>query len=460
VSETHNPLRHSEFRRLFAAQVIALVGAGLATVALALLAYDMSGSSAGQVLGTALAIKMLAYVLFAPIAGAIAHRLPRRTFLVSLDIARAAIVVAMPFATTVSQIYFLIFLLSTFSAAFKPVFSATIPDVLEDEAVYTRALSYTRIAYDLETLLSPALAGLALLVMSFHGLFVANGIAFLISAALIALTAFPASRPVERAGNSWAELSFGVAAYLRTPRLRALLVLYLGVAVSSAMIIVNTVIYVRNELGGTDSATALAFAATGAGSMLAALLLPGILEKQPERRIMLIGMPIMAAAMAIVVTMPGQWLFLIAWLLAGVGMSLVQTPAGRVVNRSAQASDRPAYFSAQFALSHACWLVAYPLVGQLGAKLGFEQTSMVVVAVILGSAVAGALLWPSSDGSILRHRHEPVDHQHLHTHDEHHGHLHDGTEGPEPHRHAHRHTPIRHRHKYVIDDHHTNWPQT
>lgn len=37
-------LTNLTFRKLFAAQVIALLGTGLATVALALLAYDLAGS--------------------------------------------------------------------------------------------------------------------------------------------------------------------------------------------------------------------------------------------------------------------------------------------------------------------------------------------------------------------------------------------------------------------------------
>ncbi len=51
-------LRNTSFRRLYAAQIVALLGTGLATMALALLAYDLAGPDAGAVLGTALAIKM------------------------------------------------------------------------------------------------------------------------------------------------------------------------------------------------------------------------------------------------------------------------------------------------------------------------------------------------------------------------------------------------------------------
>ena len=53
-----SPLADRAYRRLFTAQVVALVGTGLSSVALALLAYDLAGGDAGVVLGTALAVKI------------------------------------------------------------------------------------------------------------------------------------------------------------------------------------------------------------------------------------------------------------------------------------------------------------------------------------------------------------------------------------------------------------------
>ncbi len=38
----------------------------------------------------------------------------------------------------------MIFLLNLFSAGFKPVFAATIPDIVPEERQYTRALSMSR----------------------------------------------------------------------------------------------------------------------------------------------------------------------------------------------------------------------------------------------------------------------------------------------------------------------------
>ncbi len=59
-------LRNRTYRHLFTAQAVALTGTGLATVALSLLAYDIAGDHASAVLGTALAIKMIAYVAGSP----------------------------------------------------------------------------------------------------------------------------------------------------------------------------------------------------------------------------------------------------------------------------------------------------------------------------------------------------------------------------------------------------------
>jgi hypothetical protein len=48
----------------------------MATIALGQLAYDLAGGDAGVVLGTALAIKMIACV--APVAATFAEQLPQR----------------------------------------------------------------------------------------------------------------------------------------------------------------------------------------------------------------------------------------------------------------------------------------------------------------------------------------------------------------------------------------------
>ncbi|MGX1096742.1 MFS transporter [Amorphus sp. MBR-141] len=449
------------YRHLFAAQVVALVGTGLTTVALSLLAYDIAGADAGAVLGTALALKMVAYVAVAPVVGAFAHLLPRKRLLVALDLVRAAIVICLPFVSSVWQIYGLIFLINACSASFTPIFQSSIPDVLKDEARYTQALSLSRLAYDLENLLSPSLAAAALLLVSYSDLFVANAAGFVVSAALVVSVGLPSARVPERSGRLLETLGFGTTVYLRTPRLRGLLALALAVAAAGSMTIVNTVVLVRDRLGGSDSDVAIAFAAAGTGSMLVALILPRLLERLPDRQVMLAGGAVMTAGLMLGLTHPGFAALLAIWFLLGAGSSMVQTPAGRLLRRSSHEGDRSALFSAQFALSHLCWLVCYPLAGWGGASLGMGPTFALLAAISFAATVAAARVWPANDPIELEHVHAPAEHTHAHVHDIHHAHGHDhhtGVDPAEPHSHRHRHEAMRHSHPFVVDLHHQVWP--
>jgi H+ antiporter protein len=430
-------LANRTYRHLFLAQVIALVGTGLATVALGLLAFDLAGAQAGAVLGTALAIKMTAYIGVAPIAAAFAERLPRRAMLVSLDLVRAVVALALPFVTEVWQIYVLIFVLQSASAAFTPTFQATIPDILPDEDDYTRALSLSRLAYDLESVASPMLAAALLTVISFHNLFAGTVIGFLASAALVATVLLPKAQQIPRR-SIYERTTRGMRIFLATPRLRGLLALNLTVAAASAMVIVNTVVLVQSRFALPQSSTALALAAFGGGSMISALVLPGLLKNIKDRTAMLFGGGILVAGLAVGINLTTYNFLLPLWMVLGVGYSLAQTPSGRLLRRSAHAEDRPALFAAQFALSHACWLITYPLAGWLGANISLT-TSFVGLAVVAGSALlVSIVIWrPAHDQASIKHTHEnlPGDHAHI-----------DGQEG------------VDHEHPYVIDDQHRRWP--
>jgi MFS family permease len=387
------PLANGTYRRLFGAQVVALAGTGLTTVALTLLAYDLAGDDAGAVVGIALALKMVVYVFGAPVIVGLAARVSRRRLLVALDVLRAGAVVGMLFVTEVWHVYALIVLVNACSAGFTPTFQATIPDVLTDEPTYTRALSLSRIAYELEGLLSPTLAAGLLVFVSYDGLFAANGVAFLCSAALVLSTPLPARRLASTAETRRRQITFGLRRYLATRPLRGLLALNLAVAAASAMVIVNTVVYVRDDFGRDAGDVAWALGASGAGAMLAALLLPRLLERVPDRPVMLSGGLVLAVGLALAAVVDGFLALVGVWLALGVGLSTVQTPIGRIVTRSGSSEERPALFAAQFSLSHACWLATYPIAGVLGSVLGLAATSS-ILAVMAGAAVLVAgLVW-------------------------------------------------------------------
>ena len=395
-------LSNRTYRRLFTAQVVALTGTGLATVALGLLAYDLAGADASEVLGTALAIKMIAYVGIGPLAGALAAAVPRKVLLVTLDAVRAAVALCLPWVDEVWQVYLLIFLLQASSAAFTPTFQATIPDVLPGEREYTRALSLSRLAYDLESLLSPLLAAAALAVVGYDVLFAGTAAGFAASALLVVSAVLPASRAAGPDRGLRATVR-GLRVYLATPRLRGLFAVHLAVAAAGSMVLVNTVTYVRDELGRGETAVAIALAANGLGSLTAALTLPRLLDRWRDRTVMLRAGVVLASTLLLGVPATallgaGRWPVLLAlWAVIGAGSALVLTPGGRLLRRSAPPGGLPALFAADFSLSHACWLLCYPLAGWLATQAGLTVAFAVLGVLTVGATALAVRLWHARD---------------------------------------------------------------
>ncbi|MFE9504636.1 MFS transporter [Streptomyces anthocyanicus] len=390
-----------DYRHLFGAQVIALFGTGLTTVALGLLAYDLAGSNAGMVLGTALTIKMVMYVIIAPLAAAYVDRFPRRTLLVLLDVVRGAVVLALPLVTEVWHVYVLIGLLQAASAAFTPTFQAVIPDIVTDESAYTRALSASQVASTMESLLSPVLAAVALAFLSFDRLFLGTSAGFLLSALLVLSAHVPDARPSVHT-RAWDKAAAGVRTFLRTPRLRGLMALNLVVAAAGSIVVVNTVNLVRDRLSGSQSDVAWMLAASGTGTLVAALVLPRVLDRVAARTVMTTGASVLVgatgAAVVLVATGIATWAgTAVVWSAIGVGMALIVTPTGKVLRASVARNAIPEAFAAQFSLSHLAWLITYPVAGWVGTAAGLTL-AWSVLAVLAGAGAAGALLlWPRHD---------------------------------------------------------------
>lgn len=205
------------------------------------------------------------------------------------------------------------------------------------------------------------------------------------------------------------------------------------------MVLVNSAALVRGTLGLDASALAWTLLAFGAGSMIAALLLPQVLDKVSDRPVMVGGAILMVLTLlglaGAIATLGLVWPVLLgAWFFVGLGYSAVLTPSGRLLRRSAHAEDRPALFAAQFALSHACWLVTYPLSGWLMTQAGPVAALGALAALAAAGIVVALRFWPVGDPEVLEHSHAnlPPDHPHLH---------------------GQRH----HAHPFIVDDNHPRW---
>lgn len=384
-------LRNPTYAKLFSAQVIALLGTGLLTVALGLLAFDIAGDAAGSVLGTALTIKMVAYVGVAPLIAAVVDRLPKKAVLITADVIRLAIALLLPFVTEAWHIYVLVFVLQSASATFTPAFQSLIPAVLPEAADYTRALSLSRLAYDLEALLSPTIAAALLVVISYNNLFVGTSVGFACSAILVLLSQLPVQAAEGPTMTFWQRLPLGAKVFVRTPTLRFLMLTNIVVAAGTAIVLVNSVVYARGVFHLGDAALALALACYGVGSLIVSVNIPWVVDRIGVIRTMVVGATVItiglvaAVAVTMIATSSGAgWIPLLGvWVLLGMGTSLVNTPSSRLLADASTPANRNLVYTAQFALSHACFLLTYPIAGWLGAvNLTGAAVALTLVSVV------------------------------------------------------------------------------
>jgi MFS family permease len=389
-----------DYAWLFSAYVLGLIATGVAIVGLAFLAFDIAGADGGQILATALTIKVAAYVIVPPVAAALTGRAPKKPLLIGLDLVRAAALLSLPFAAAPWQVYAAILGFTVASAAFTPTYQALVPHLLPDPDDYARALAKSRIATELENGVSPALAAGLFAFLTGRGLFVAVVVAFLVSAACVAAARLPTLPPAP-AGFALRRMTLGLR-ILAGPTLRGLVPLHVAGAAGSAMVMINTVVLVQGNLGLDARASAIAFATYGLGSVAGALAVPALLPRAGERTTALGGCALVAGAL-----FAGAWLaswggLLAIWAALGLGTALALTPAPIILRRETPARRHTSAYAALFALANAALLLAYPVAGWVGAedlshRLGFLALAALAAAATLAAAALLPKPQPATD---------------------------------------------------------------
>ena len=423
-SRSDRPLelwRNRSFLLLFTAQVISLLGSGATTIGLALFAYKMAGAdSVTAVVGNALTLRILAFLLFSQPAGVLADRVDRKTILIASDLVRAALLLFLPFATAVWHIYVLIFLLNAVTAFFTPTYEASVPSVAGERQV-VKALSLSRVAVDIEAVAAPAVAGIIVAIFGARWVFWFDAATYLVSAGLVVAATVPRASRVTTPLSARAfasEITHGTRAILREPALRLAILLSFVEALAGAVAIVTTVAYVRNVLGRGEIAVAIAMATVGLGSSLAAIILGRVTgryeagtrakavlhEKRHtwSRRALLMGAFCLGLVLLPGVFIPSFAVLTVLSALNGAGQALIAIPSSTLLAEHTFEEERGRVYAAHFALTHACWLVTYPAVGHAAAQWGTPVTMTVAGFACLVVATLG---WLSSR-SVAAHVHE------------------------------------------------------
>jgi MFS transporter, NRE family, putaive nickel resistance protein len=432
-------LKNPIFARLYLAQTINLVGDSLTWLGLALLAFELAGEKAGVVLAGALTLRVVAFVVLSPIAGAIADRVDRKRLMITTHLARMGIVCLLPFVTQVWQIYTIVLSLNVFYAFFAPTYTATIP-LVTAEAERSQAIALSSATYQLLGVLGPGLAGSIAAFVGTRQVFFLDGVTFLIAAILIVtlpgqLTVSQNQQAAKTVNRTLEDIRTGTACLFVDPLIRYALTLQLIAAIAGAEILVNTVGYVQGTLHLGKVEYGWAMAAFGIGATLASIGLGHSRQKTSPVLLMSIGTVLMTMALlsANLVNLGG---LLLLWAISGLGQTLVNVPTQTLIADRVAVEAQGRVYGAHFAWSHLWWAFAYPLAGWIGSRSpthNFFYSSLIgfVLLVIVYLALKPQNL-TKLDGGLW--------HEHKHTHDEQHTHAHStSTTLQDPHNHLHFH---------------------
>jgi MFS transporter, NRE family, putaive nickel resistance protein len=446
----NNPI----FRQLYTAQTISLFGDALTWLGLALLAFELAGKSAPIVLAVALTLRVTAFTLLSPVAGAIADRFDRKPILIITHLGRMLLVCLLPFVNSIWQIYALVLGLNIFNAFFAPTYQATIPLVTGADD-YPQAIALSGTTYQILGVFGPGIAGVLALFIGARELFFWDGLSFIIAAILIGtLPGNLRSNVTESEPRSLvqigADIRSGTARLWTDAPIRYGLMMQLVASIAGAQILVNTVSYVQGTLQQTAVQYGWVMMGFGLGATGGAMAI-GIFPQYRSKIVTILGGGILISTSLIGANYAGLAPLILLWSIAGFGQSLINLSLQTLIADRTPTDMQGRVYGAHFAWSHLWWAGAYPLAGWLGTTFP-DRTFLYGSLIGLGLlAIVQLLLAPDR----FAHTHPEFSHIHTHTHDLQHQHPHLGNlEIAEPtHEHPHLHSQLRHTHSYLDISH-------
>jgi MFS family permease len=370
-----------EFRALWLAQLLSVAGDQLARVALTLLVFDRTSSSllaavtfAASVIPTALGGVALA---------GIADRLPRRTVMISCDLARAALVAVMTVpGVPIWALVGLLFLATLTSAPFTSARAALYPDILAGER-YPVGTAVTLTTLQFAQVIGFAAAGVVVALFGVRTCLLVDALTFVCSAMIIRIwvRARPAARESARQGGAaLVSLRAGLGLVFSDPQLRFPMLLAWLVAVIDVPEGVSAPL--AASLGGGAVAVGLILAAEALGSAAGAVAVSRFIG--PDRRLRLMA-PLAVGSCAVLglfAVQPG-----LPWVLAILAISGIFSCYLIAANAAFVAAAPPHVRSQAFGVAQAGMSLGQGL-AMIAAGAVAEHHSPSAVIAVFGAAGA------------------------------------------------------------------------
>lgn len=413
------------FRRLLVGQAVSGLGDWVATLALIALAFDLTKSQTA--VAVVLVLRLVPPIFAAPVGGLLADRLDRRMVMVTVDLARAALIVLVPFAS-IGLIYVIALVHESISLLFLPARDASVPLLIRRKDLPLANGLILASSFGSIPFAAALFGGLRLLAenvpsfVPFSQLvrdhptsfaFFFDAATFVVSAAMIAGISIPRNHE-RRSGPLLEGVTEGFRYAWRSPTLRSLGV---GLVVSmfgGGVLFAIGIAYVRETLGGGDVEFGWLAALWGAGMGIGIGTVRFIVHRG-ETYVFVLAVLLCGGILIVMAFLPYLWLAFIAAVAFGaafsvaimVAMSLAQAITedrirGRVMG-GVQMLFRVGLGAGALGMGALATSITHvsPGIGRLRYRLDGNQVGLLVggILILLGAVSSAGIMRSPRDGS-------------------------------------------------------------
>lgn len=390
-------LRNRGFFLLWLSQAISNFGDWLIVSPLLALVYSLTSGSSAAV-GVLMIFKIAPALLLGPLAGQIADRFNRKSIMIACDLIRAGLVLLLPFASSIYQVYLVTFLLESFSLFFVPAKDASIPNLVKKEELsQANSLSYAttqltmligltsgatillvvhRLVERFKVVELPVIGKVASHFVGPHATFVLDSATFVISAFVLFFLTLPANKKGDAARVEGSIFFFNLDYFRAYPRLQVL-IKNLGLAlVGGGSLLAVGVAFAEKVLGAGREGVSPLLAVLAAGMFAGSLVVSHIekhfkLEQQFATYLFLFSLAYFSFALTSL-----YWTTVISSFLAGISLSGVWISGYTYIHRIVADEERGRVFAALEVVIRVSLILSLILSGLLADLIGSREARL------------------------------------------------------------------------------------
>ncbi|MDE2637276.1 MAG: MFS transporter [Chloroflexota bacterium] len=298
-----------DFAKLWAAQLVSLLGDWFSTIVISALivSYTEGSGFQGIAVSAFLIARLIPPLLMRPLAGVLADRFDRKRLLVTSDILRALAVLGLLFTTQGPEflplVYVFIVIQFLVSSIFEPARNAIMPSILyRHQLVIGNTLS--SVTWSAMLAIGAITGGLVAELLGIQAALLIDSLTFVVSALLVVTIVIPERPRSELGGDarkvidkSQRTFRDGIRYLARQREAAAPLFVKMGLSITSSdtlLIIYGTQVFVLGDGGITSMA--ILWAAFGVGAIIGPLITNRFSDGSVRilRRLIIIGFGLMA----------------------------------------------------------------------------------------------------------------------------------------------------------------------